>query len=151
MAYIYAVRGWLELSWPDAEIEGVDESAEEHAAKVRRVREALTTSLPSEALDDDEDASPERIKAGWAFPQHDIGATEYVFFGGDIEQPKVVLDQIREVLAIDRYADGYFSIEGEDGQRYRQWLIKGGTIYSRNALFPDFDVEGVPDGYETLK
>ena len=50
MAYIYAVRGWLELSWPDAEIEGVDESPEEHAAKVERIRALLTTSLPPEKL-----------------------------------------------------------------------------------------------------
>ena len=151
MAYIYAVRGWLELSWPDAEIEGVDESEEEHAAKVRRIRDLLTTPLPPEELDDEDNTSPERVKAGWAFPQHVIGATEYVFYGGDIERPRVVLDQIREVLAIDPFADGYFSVEGEDGQRYRQWIIKSGTVYSQSYLFPDFDAEGAPEVYEVLK
>ena len=151
MAYIYAVRGWLELSWPDAEIEGVDESAEEHAAKVRRIREVLPSSLPAEELDDEDNTSPERVKAGWGWPQHVIGATEYVFYGGDIAHPRVELDQIREVLAIDPFADGYFSVEGEDGQRYRQWIIKSGTVYSRNDLFPDFDAEGAPDGYDLLK
>ena len=50
MAYTYAVRGWMELSWPDADFEGVDESPEEHADKVRRVREALTTTLSTEEL-----------------------------------------------------------------------------------------------------
>lgn len=151
MAYIYAVRGWLELSWPDAEIEGVDESAEEHAAKVRRVREALTSTLSPEELDDDDNDSAERVKAGWAFPQHHLGGTEYVFYGGDVERPNLVLEQIRAVLAIDPFADGYFSVEGEDGQRYRQWIIKSGTIYGRNQLFPDFDAEGAPEGYEMLR
>jgi len=150
MAYIYAVRGWLELSWPDAEIEGVDETAEEHAAKVQRIHELLTCSLSPEELDSEED-SAERVRAGWGFPQHDLGGTEYVFYGADIEQPRRVLDQIREVLAIDPFADGYFSVEGEDGQRYRQWIIKNGTIYSRNQLFPDFDAEGTPEGYEVLR
>lgn len=152
MAYIYAVRGWLELSWPDAEIEGVDESAEEHAAKVQRIRELLTTSLSPEELDDEEGGgAAERVKAGWGFPQDDLGGTEYVFYGGDIEHPRVVLEQIRAVLAIDPFADGYFSVEGEDGQRFRQWIIKSGRVYSRNQLFPDFDAEGVPEGYEVLK
>jgi hypothetical protein len=152
VAYIYAVRGWLELSWPDAEVEGVDESAEEHAAKIERIRDLLTTSLsPEELNDEDADESAERVKAGWGFPQHALAGTEYVFYGGDVEQPRVVLEQIRAVLAIDPFADGYFSVEGEDGQRFRQWIIKGGTIYGRNHLFPDFDEEGVPEGYEVLK
>ena len=63
----------------------------------------------------------------------------------------MVLDQIREVLKMDPFADGYFSIEGEDGRRYRQWIIKSGTIYSRNELFPDFDAEGAPEGYVVLR
>jgi hypothetical protein len=129
----------------------VDESAEEHVAKVQRIRQLLTTSLSPEELGDEDNPSAEGVKAGWSFPQHDLGGTEYVFYGGDIEQPRMVLDQIREVLAIDPFADGYFSVEGEDGQRYRQWIIKSGTIYSRNHLFPDFDAEGAPEGYEVLK
>ena len=150
MGYIYAVRGWLELSWPDAEFEGVDESPEEHATKVQRVREFLTTDLPPEKLLDPSVPAQERYKAGWGFPQHDLNGTEYVFFAADVEEPDVVLALIREVLKIDPFADGYFSIEGEDGEQYRQWLIKSGKIYARRALFPDFDSEGTPAGYYPL-
>ena len=150
MSYFYSVRGWLELSWPDADIEGVDESREEHAAKVRRVRELLTGSLPPEKLLDPEVEPKERYRAGWGFPQHDLEGTEYVFFGADVEEPRLVMEQIREVLAIDPFADGYFSVEGEDGERYRQWLIKSGTVYARGYLFPDLDAEGPPPGYSLL-
>jgi hypothetical protein len=52
MGYLYSVRGWMELSWPDAEFEGVDETAEEHEEKVRRVRELLKTDLTAEELQD---------------------------------------------------------------------------------------------------
>ena len=150
MSYIFAVRGWLELSWPDAEFEGVDESPEEHAAKVQRVRELLTTDLPPEKLLDATVPAADRYKAGWGFPQHDLDGTEYVFFAADVEEVEVVLALIREALKIDPFADGYFSIEGEDGEQYRQWIIKSGQIYGRRALFPDFDGEGAPQGYYTL-
>ncbi len=149
-AYIFFIRGWLELSWPDAEIEGVDESPEEHAEKVRRVREALTTDLSPEELADLHVPAKERYKAGWGFPQSSLDGNEYVFFGADVQEPTAVLELIRAVLAIDPFADGYFSVEGEDGEQYRQWLIKSGKIYSRKALFPDFDSEGVPQGYVPL-
>jgi hypothetical protein len=150
MSYIFAVRGWLELSWPDAEFEGVDESPEEHAAKVQRVRELLTTDLPPEKLLDSSVPAQERYKAGWGFPQHDLDGAEYVFFAADVEEVDVVLALIREVLKVDPFADGYFSVEGEDGEQYRQWLIKSGKIYARRALFPDFDSEGAPAGYYVL-
>jgi len=80
-----------------------------------------------------------------------VGATEYVFYCADVEEPATVIAQIREVLAIDPFADGYFSIEGEDGEQYRQWLIKGGEVYSRRHLFPNFDSEEVPPGYSLLR
>lgn len=150
MGYIYAVRGWLELSWPDAEVEGVDESAEEHAAKVQRIRALLTCSLSAEQLLDPETPAAERYRAGWAFPQDTLQGTEYIFYGADIEEPRIVLEQIREVLSIDPFADGYFSIEGEDGTQYRQWVIKSGKIYNRRQLFPDFEAEGPPQGYVLL-
>jgi len=150
MSYLYSVRGWLELSWPDADVEGVDESPEEHAAKVRRVRELLTATLSPEKPPEPEVPANERFKAGWGFPQDDLGGTEYVFFGADVEQLDAVMEQIREVLAIDPFADGYFAIEGEDGEQYRQWLIKSGEIYTRRYLFPDFDAEGTPLGYSSL-
>lgn len=149
-AYIYFIRGWMELSWPDAEIEGIGESPEQHAEKVRRVREALATSLPPERLLDAEAPAKERYRAGWGFPQSFLGGNEYLFFGADVQDPTVVLDLVREVLAIDPFADGYFSVEGEDGEKYRQWLIKSGKIYARKALFPDFDSEEVPQGYIPL-
>jgi len=150
MAYLYSVRGWLELSWPDAEFEGVDETPEEHADKVRRVRELLTTDLSPEQLLDPEEPATERYRAGWGFPQHDLDGTEYVFFAADVESIDPVMGQIREVLEIDPFADGYFAIEGEDGEQYRQWLIKSGTVYSRQYLFPDFEKEGAPAGYSLL-
>ena len=150
MSYLHSVRGWLELSWPDAEVEGLDESTEEHASKVHRVRDLLTCGLPPERLLDSEVPAKERYRAGWGFPQHDLDGTEYVFFGADIEDPALIMEQIREVLAIDPFADGYFSVEGEDGEEYRQWLIKSGVIYTRRYLFPDFDAEGPPQGYSLL-
>ena len=150
MSYLYSVRGWLELSWPDADVEGVDESREEHAAKVRRVHELLTTSLPPEKLLDPEVPAKERYRAAWGFPQHDLEGTEYVFFGADVQKPELVMQQIREVLAIDPFADGYFALEGEDGEQYYQWLIKSGAVYTRRHLFPDFDAEGTPLGYSSL-
>ena len=150
MSYFYSVRGWMELSWPDAEVEGVDESREEHAAKVRRVHELLTSKLPAEKLLDPEVPAKERYRAGWGFPQHDLDGSEYIFYGADVEEPNLVMEQIREVLAIDPFADGYFSVEGEDGKRYRQWLIRSGVVYTRGYLFPDFDAEGTPPGYSTL-
>jgi len=150
MSYIYSVRGWLELSWPDVEVEGVDESPEEHADKVRRVRELLTCGPAAEDPADPQVPAGERYRAGWGFPQDDLDGTEYVFYGADIEQPAQIMEQIREVLAIDPFADGYFSVEGEDGERYRQWFIKSGVIYTRRYLFPDFDAEGPPPGYSLL-
>ncbi len=147
MSYIYSVRGWLELSWPDAEVEGEDESPEQHESKVQRVRELLTTDLSPEELLDPAVKPMQRYRAGWGFPQHTLDGVEYVFYGADVEEPAVVLAQIREVLAIDRYADGYFSVEREDGEQNRQWLIKRGTLYTRRHLFPDFDDEGIPPGY----
>ena len=150
MTYFFSVRGWLELSWPDADVEGVDESQEEHAAKVQRVRDLLTTDLSPKELLDPEVPARKRYRAGWGFPQHDLDGTEYVFFGADVEDPDLVMEQIREVLRIDPFADGYFSVEGEDGEQYRQWLIKSGTIYTRRYLFPDFDAEGTPLGYSFL-
>jgi len=157
MSYLYAVRGWLELSWPDVDIEGVDESPEEHARKVQAIRELLTTGTgpgAAAAAPDSTDAPSAallaRYRAGWAFPQGNLDGTEYVFFGGDIEEPAVVLAQIRQVLALDPFADGYFSVEGEDGEQYRQWLIMSGTIYVREVLFPDFEAEGPPPGYRPL-
>lgn len=147
MNYVFAVRGWLELSWPDAEFEGVDETPEQHADKVRRVREYTTCALSPEQLLDDEAEASERCKAGWGFPQNDLGGAEYVFYGADIEEPSVVMEQIKAILAIDPYADGYFSVEGEDGEQYRQWMIKSGRVYTRHYLFPDFDGEGAPEGY----
>jgi hypothetical protein len=147
MAYTYAVRGWLELSWPDQEFEGIDETAEEHAAKVQRVREATTSTLQSAQLLDSATPDMDRYRVGWAWPQGTLDGSEYVLYGADVEEPPVVLKLIREVLAIDPYADGYFSVEGEDGEQYRQWIIKGGKIYTRRALFPNFDEEGTPEGY----
>ncbi|HUV94961.1 MAG TPA: hypothetical protein VMX14_09050 [Anaerolineae bacterium] len=150
MTYFFSVRGWLELSWPDADVEGVDESREEHEAKAQRVRALLTTDLSPKKLLDPEVPARERYRAGWGFPQHDLDGSEYVFFGADVTDADLVLEQIREVLRIDPFADGYFSVEGEDGEQYRQWLIKSGTIYSRRYLFPDFDAKGTPLGYLPL-
>jgi hypothetical protein len=150
MGYIYAVRGWLELSWPDLEFEGIDESPEQHEAKVQRVHELLTTELPPEKLLDPDVPARERYRAGWGFPQHDLDGAEYVFFGADVEEPDVVLSLIRDVLSIDPFADGYFSIEGEDGEQYRQWIIKSGKVYARRQLFPDFDGESAPAGFYLL-
>ncbi|NLV74424.1 MAG: hypothetical protein GXY52_07055 [Chloroflexi bacterium] len=148
--YIYAVRGWLELSWPDEEVEGVDETAEQHAAKVARIHELLTSTATAIELADRGTPGEKRYRAGWCWPQDDLGGTEYVFFGGDVGEPAVVLNQVREVIAIDPFVDGYFSVEGEDGEQVRQWLIKSGKIYSRRTLFPDFDEEGIPQGYSSL-
>lgn len=148
MAYTYAVRGWMELSWPDAEFEGVDETAEEHAEKVRRVRELLTVSLPRETLLAPDVPAREKVKAAWAFPQVDLEGTEYIFFGTDaVEDRSDVMELIKEVLAIDKFADGYFSIEGEDGKEFRQWMIISGKVYASKELFPDFCQEGAPAGY----
>ncbi|OGO05802.1 MAG: hypothetical protein A2Y73_08590 [Chloroflexi bacterium RBG_13_56_8] len=149
-SYLYSLRGWMELSWPDEAFEGVNETPEEHADKVRRVRDLLTTPLSLEELEAPEVPKEEVCKAGWGFPQQDVGVTEYIFYGADVEDPLVVLQQIRGVLATDPFADGYFSVEGEDGERYRQWLIKGGTIYERSYLFPDFDSEELPSGFSPL-
>jgi len=150
MGYLYAIRGWLELSWPDAEFEGVDESPEEHADKIRRIREYVTVSLTPEQLLEEGVDQAEQYKAGWCFPQHNLEGTEYLFYGADIEEPRQVLAQVRHILTLDPYADGYFSIEGEDGEQYRQWIIKGGQVYARRLLFPDFDQEGMPPGYVPL-
>jgi hypothetical protein len=150
MGYVYAVRGWLELSWPDADFEGVDESPEEHAEKIRRIREYVTVTLTPEQLTEEGVDRSEQYKAGWSLPQHALEGTEYLFYGADIEEPKEVLAQIRHILSLDPYADGYFSIEGEDGEQYRQWIIKSGKIYTRRLLFPDFDQEGMPQGYVPL-
>jgi len=148
MAYTFAVRGWMELSWPDAEYEGVDETTEEHADKIRRVRELLTTSLPREELLLEDAPVRERIKAGWAFPQRDLEGTEYIFFGTDsVEEPADVMAVIKEILAIDKFADGYLAVEGEDGEQFRQWLIISGKVYTRKELFPDFGQSGTPAGY----
>lgn len=150
MSYIYAVRGWLELSWPDAEIEGVDETPEQHQAKVEGVRACITSDLPPALLLDEGTPLAKRYKGGWCMPQSDLDGTEYVFFGGDVEDPSIVLNQVREVLRIDPFADGYFSIEGEDGEQYRQWLVVSGKIYARRQLFPDFDIDEAPEGYSEL-
>lgn len=141
MDYTFSVRGWMELSWPDVEFEGLDETAEEHAAKVDRIRAFVTTSLSAEELaDPPEDVDREELyKAGWSLPQNDLGGTEYIFFGADVSEPAVVLELVKGVLAIDPFADGYFSIEGEDGEQYRQWLIKSGKVWTRHHLFPDFE------------
>ncbi|MHB0858052.1 MAG: hypothetical protein ACYC5M_10850 [Anaerolineae bacterium] len=150
MSYIYAIRGWLELSWPDAEVEGIDETAEEHELKISRIRALLTPNRSAEELLDSETPREERYLGGWAFPTSNLGGTEYVFFGGDVEEPAVVLGQVRKVLELDPYADGYFSIEGEDGEQYRQWLILSGRILSKRHLFPDFDVDEPPADYSEL-
>jgi len=150
MSYIYAIRGWLELSWPDAEIEGVDETEEQHRAKVERIHDLLTCRATELELADPGTPATKRYRAGWCWPQDDLGGTEYILFGADVTEPSEVLNQIREVLAIDPFVDGYFSVEGEDGEQYRQWLIKSGKIYSKRQLFPDFDEEGIPQGYSTL-
>lgn len=150
MAYLYSVRGWMELSWPDSEFEGVDETAEQHVEKVRRIRELLKTDLTAEQLTDESIPVKERYKAGWCFPQRDLGGTEYLFYGADVEEPPIVVELIKEILAIDTFADGYFSVEGEDGEHYRQWLVLSGKIYARRQLFPDFDVDKAPQGYSPL-
>jgi len=150
MGYVYYVRGWMELSWPDAEFEGVDESAEEHTAKVQRVRELVTSPLTAEQAQDEATPAEERYKAGWGFPQQTVGYSDYLFYGGDIEDPAKMLEQIKAILAIDPFADGYFSLEGEDGEQYRQWIIKSGKVYMRRLLFPDFDSEDAPQGYSLL-
>lgn len=150
MSYYYAVRGWLELSWPDQDIEGVDESPEQHRLKVQAIRDLLTARLSPEEIADPESPMAERYKGGWGFPQYGLEGTEYIFYGGDIEEPAIVLAQICEVLALDPFADGYFSIEGEDGEKYRQWLIISGTVYVQDRLFPDFEVEGPPPGFRPL-
>lgn len=148
MAYTFAVRGWMELSWPDAEFEGVDETAEQHADKVRLVRELLTVSRTEDELLQEDAPVRERLKAGWAFPQYDLQGTEYIFFGTDaVEDPADVMSLLKEILAIDKFADGYFTVEGEDGEQYRQWLIISGKVYTRKLLFPDFEQEGTPSGY----
>jgi hypothetical protein len=150
MSYTYYIRGWMELSWPIREVEGMDESAEEHADKVQRVREALTTRLSHEELLDSHVPTIERYKAGWGFPQDGLDGNEYIFFGADVEEPMVVRQLIAQVLNIDPYADGYFSVERDDGEQCRQWLVKGGKAYAQRALFPDFDAEEVPTGYVAL-
>lgn len=150
MGYIYAIRGWLELSWPDAEFEGVAESAEQHAAKVAQVRDLLRCTSPADKLTSNDVTAEERLRAGWGFPQHDLEGTEYCFFAADVEDPKALLAQVRAVMRIDPFMDGYFSIEGEDGEQYRQWLVRNGKVYSRRQLFPDFDAPGVPAGYAEL-
>ncbi|NLD71635.1 MAG: hypothetical protein GX649_02840 [Chloroflexi bacterium] len=150
MSYFYSVRGWLEISWPDVDIEGVEESAEEHADKVHAIRDLLTLKLPPEEVLDPSTPLPERARAGWGFPQHDLEGTEYLFFAADVEEPAAVLAQVREVLVLDPYADGYFAVEGEDGERYHQWLIMNGTIYRREELFPDFEADEPPEGFEPL-
>ncbi len=150
MSYFYAVRGWLEISWPDAEIEGIEESAEEHAGKVGKVRAVLTSPLTRDETLDGSRPVAERYRAGWGFPQSDLDGAEYAFFAADVEELPVVLAQVREVLAIDPFADGYFSVEGEDGELYYQWLILGGKLYQREERFPDFDAEEPPDGYRPL-
>jgi hypothetical protein len=148
MTYTYAVRGWLELSWPDIEFEGVDETPAEHDAKIARVRALLTPSLSREELLEDAAPPEERLKAAWSWPQQHLGGTEYMFFGTDmVEAPKDVLALIQQVLAIDPFADGYFSVEGEDGEQFRQWLILSGKIHTKRELFPDFDGETAPGGY----
>lgn len=150
MAYIYAIRGWLELSWPDADVEGVDETEEQHQAKVTHIHEILTSHASAVELADAGTPAGKRYRAGWCWPQDDLGGTEYVLFGADVTEPTEVLNQIREVLAIDPFVDGYFSVEGEDGEQFRQWLVKSGKIYSKRMLFPDFDEEGIPQGYSVL-
>ncbi|MHB1293683.1 MAG: hypothetical protein ACYC4R_01680 [Anaerolineae bacterium] len=150
MSYIYAIRGWLELSWPDAEVEGIDETPEEHDLKIRRAKELLIPKRTPEELLDEDTPREERYLGGWAFPTSNLDGTEYIFFGGDVEEPAVVLGHIRKVLELDPFADGYFSIEGEDGEQYRQWLILGGKILTKRYLFPDFDVEEPPAGYSEL-
>ena len=150
MSYFYSVRGWLEISWPDEEIEGVEEDAEEHEAKVRAIRDLLTVRLSADEVMDPATPLAERCRAGWGFPQHDLEGTEYVFYAADIEEPAAVLAQVREVLALDPYADGFFTVEGEDGERYHQWLIMSGTIYRRETLFPDFEADEPPEGFEPL-
>ncbi len=144
MTYFYAVRGWLELSWPDLDVEGVEESPEEHAAKVAAIRALLTTSLTPDELLDDQTPVGDRVKAGWGFPQHDLDGTEYVFYAADVDEPAAVLGQVREVIALDPFVDGWFSVEGEDGEKYRQWLVLQGTVYTRQTLFPDFEDDAPP-------
>lgn len=150
MSYVYSVRGWLEISWPDLEIEGVEESTDEHAQKVVQIRNLLTSRLDPEEILAPDTPLAERCRAGWAFPQSDLEGTEYVLYGGDVEEPAAVLAQVREVLAIDPFADGFLSIEGEDGERCRQWLILSGKIYQRDALFPDFEAEEPSEGFRPL-
>ena len=150
MSYIYAIRGWLELSWPDADVEGVEETTEQHAAKITRIHETVTSTATAVELADPGTPGSKRCRAGWGWPQDDLGGTEYLFFGADVPEPTEVLNQIREVLAIDPFADGYFSVEGEDGEQYRQWIVKSGKLYSKRQLFPDFDEEGIPQGYSVL-
>ncbi|NLD43731.1 MAG: hypothetical protein GX657_09570 [Chloroflexi bacterium] len=150
MSYFFSVRGWLEISWPDLEIEGVDESPAEHADKVTQIRDLLTTRLTPEEILAPDTPPAERCRAGWGFPQSDLDGTEYVFFAGDVEEPAAVLAQVREVLAIDPFADGFFTVEGEDGEEYRQWLVMGGKIYVRQVLFPDFEAEEPPEGFRPL-
>jgi len=150
MSYVFSVRGWLELSWPDAEIEGVAETAEEHAAKVQKIRALLTCPLTYEETLDETKPAADRYRAGWGFPQSDLDGVEYVFYGGDVEELPAVMRQIREVLAVDPFADGYFAVEGEDGEVCYQWLILGGRIFQREERFPNFDAEEPPEGYRPL-
>jgi len=147
MSYMFAVRGWLELSWPDEEVEGVDESAEEHAAKIQRIKDYCQVTLTLEELLDEEQPERERFKAGWSLPAHDLNGTEYLFYGADVDNAGEVLEMIKEILSIDPFADGYFSVEGEDGLQYRQWMVMGGRIFTRRHLFPDFDRDRPPEGY----
>jgi len=149
MTYHYAVRGWLELSWPDLDIEGVDESPEEHAEKVARIRDMLTTNLSPDDLVDPQRPVAERYKAGWGFPQHDLEGTEYAFFAADVEDPAIVLAQVRQVIEVDPFVDGWFSVEGEDGDQYWQWLILRGKVFTRQVLFPDFE-DQAPPGFVSL-
>lgn len=150
MTYIYAIRGWLELSWPDADVEGVDETAEQHSAKINKIHETVTSTATPVELADPGTPGSKRYRAGWTWPQDDLGGTEYLFFGADVAEPTEVLNQIREVLALDPFIDGYFSVEGEDGEQFRQWIVKSGKLYSKRQLFPDFDEEGIPQGYSVL-
>ncbi len=150
MDYYYGVRGWMELSWPEADIEGVEESEEAHAEKVDKIRELLCCPLSDEDLDEAEGDTDESVRAGWCFPQSTLGGTEYVMFGADVTEPDIVLEQVRQLLAIDAFADGFFSIEGEDGDSAWQWLIVSGKLYQRDTLFPDFESEGVPGGYRAI-
>jgi len=119
MAYYYSVRGWLEID-PD-NYDGIMKEIAD-----MKIRVAHDSKLANYAK-------------GWCWSESPINWTRYVFYGADItdEGVKWFESALRDIARLKLKVDGYFQVQGEDGEKNSLYKIMDDELTVTVVLNPD--------------